>query len=191
LQPPYFDADAHPAVNFGAIGAIIGHEMGHGLDDQGIIYDSRGRLRKWWSDEALERFRGRARRLIDQYNAFAPYPGVHVNGQRTIGENIADLSGVSLAYSAYRMYAADHPCADRVSLDGLTGDQRFFAAWAQAWRYKAPESAIRHVVNYSYHAPTPYRVNGVVRNLDEWYSAFGITPGDKLYLPPEKRVRIW
>jgi endothelin-converting enzyme/putative endopeptidase len=191
LQPPYFDADAHPAANFGAIGAIIGHEMGHGFDDQGIIYDSRGRLRKWWSGQALERFHGRARGLIDQYNAFAPYPGAHVNGQRTIGENIADLSGVSLAYSAYRMYAADHPCADRASLDGLTGDQRFFAAWAQAWRYKAPESAVRHVVNYSYHAPTPYRVNGVVRNLDEWYSAFGVTRGDKLYLPPDERVRIW
>lgn len=191
LQPPYFGADAHPAANFGAIGAIIGHEMGHGFDDQGIIYDSRGRMQKWWSDQALERFHGRARGLIDQYNAFAPYPGVHVNGQRTIGENIADLSGMSLAYSAYRMYVADRPWANRASLDGLTGDQRFFAAWAQAWRYKAPESAIRHVINYSYHAPTPYRVNGVVRNLDAWYSAFGVTPGDKLYLPPEKRVRIW
>jgi endothelin-converting enzyme/putative endopeptidase len=191
LQPPYFDADADPSVNFGAIGAIIGHEMGHGFDDQGIIYDSRGRLRKWWSDQALERFHGRARGLVDQYDAFAPYPGVHVNGQRTIGENIADLSGVSLAYSAYRMYVADHPCANRTSLDGLTGDQRFFAAWAQAWRYKAPESAVRYVIDYSYHAPTPYRVNGVVQNLDEWYSAFGVRPGDKLYLPPEKRVRIW
>ena len=191
LQPPYFDADADPAVNFGAIGAIIGHEMGHGFDDQGIIYDSRGRLRKWWSDEALERFHGRARGLVDQYDAFAPYPDARVNGQRTIGENIADLSGVSLAYSAYRMYVADHPCASRTSLDGLTGDQRFFSAWAQAWRYKAPESAIRYVIDYSYHAPTPYRVNGVVRNIDEWYSAFGVMPGDKLYLPPEKRVRIW
>lgn len=191
LQPPFFDADADPAVNFGAIGAIIGHEMGHGFDDQGIVYDSRGRMRKWWSDEALERFHRRARGLVDQYDAFAPYPGVHVNGQHTIGENIADLSGVSLAYSAYRMYAADHPCANRASLDGLTGDQRFFAAWAQAWRYKAPESAIRYVIDYGYHAPTPYRVNGVVQNLDEWYSAFGVAPGDKLYLPPEKRVRIW
>lgn len=191
LQPPYFDADADPAANFGAIGAIIGHEMGHGFDDQGIVYDSRGRLQKWWSDEALERFHGRARGLVDQYDAFTPYPGVHVNGQRTIGENIADLSGVSLAYSAYHMYAADHPCANRASLDGLTGDQRFFAAWAQAWRYKAPESAIRYVVDRSYHAPTPYRVNGVVQNLDEWYSAFGVAPGDKLYLAPEKRVRIW
>lgn len=191
LQPPYFDADADPAVNFGAIGAIIGHEMGHGFDDQGIVYDSRGRMQKWWSDEALERFHSRARGLVDQYDAFAPYPDVHVNGQRTIGENIADLSGVSLAYSAYRLYVADHPCVGRVSLDGLTGDQRFFAAWAQAWRYKAPESAVRYVIDYSYHAPTPYRVNGVVQNLDEWYSAFGVMPGDKLYLPPEKRVRIW
>jgi endothelin-converting enzyme/putative endopeptidase len=191
LQPPYFDAKADPAVNFGAIGAIIGHEMGHGFDDQGIVYDSRGRLREWWSERALERFHNRARGLIDQYDAFAPYPDVHVNGQRTIGENIADLSGVSLAYSAYRMYVADHPCASRASTDGLTGDQRFFAAWAQAWRYKAPESAVRYVIERSYHAPTPYRVNGVVRNIDEWYSAFGVAPGDKLYLPPEERVRIW
>lgn len=191
LQSPYFDAKADPAVNFGAIGAIIGHEMGHGFDDQGIVYDSRGRLREWWSAKALEQFHDRARGLIDQYDAFTPYPGVHVNGRRTIGENIADLSGVSLAYSAYRMYVADHPCANRASLDGLTGDQRFFTAWAQAWRYKAPESAVRYVIERSYHAPTPYRVNGVVRNIDEWYSAFGVAPGDKLYLPPEERVRIW
>ncbi|WP_454828415.1 M13 family metallopeptidase [Pseudoxanthomonas wuyuanensis] len=191
LQPPYFDADADPAVNFGAIGAIIGHEMGHGFDDQGIVYDSRGRLREWWSDQALERFHDRTRALIDHYDAFAPYPDVHVNGKQTIGENIADLSGVLLAYRAYRMYAADHPCMKRPSLDGLTGDQRFFTAWAQAWRYKAPESAIRHVIEYSYHSPTPYRVNGVVQNIDEWYLAFAVKPGDKLYLSPEKRVRIW
>lgn len=191
LQPPYFDANADPATNFGAIGAIIGHEIGHGFDDQGIIYDSRGRLRKWWSDAALERFHDRTRALVDQYDAFSPYPGVHVNGKRTIGENIADLSGVSLSYRAYQMYVADHRCATHKSLDGLTGDQRFFAAWAQAWRYKAPESAIRHVIEYSYHAPTPYRVNGVVQNLDEWYRAFDVMPGDKLYLPPKKRVRIW
>ncbi|MBP2160397.1 MULTISPECIES: M13 family metallopeptidase [Asticcacaulis] len=190
LQPPYFDAAADPAVNFGAIGAIIGHEMGHGFDDQGIIYDSRGRLRGWWSDAALKTFHDRAQALVDQYDAFSPYAGVHVNGRQTIGETIADLSGVSLSYRAWQMYMADHPCAD-TSRDGLRGDQRFFLAWAQAWRYAAPESAIRHVIKYSYHAPTPYRVNGVVRNLDAWYAAFGVKPGDALYLPPEQRVRIW
>ena len=165
--------------------------MGHGFDDQGIIYDSQGRMRNWWSDGALKHFHERAQALVEQYNAFSPYPGVHVDGHRTIGENIADLSGVSLAYRAYHMYMADHPCAGDASLDGLTGDRRFFLAWAQAWRYKAPESAVRNVIDYGYHAPTQYRVNGVVQNLDAWYDAFGVKPGDSLYVPPEKRVRIW
>jgi len=191
LQPPYFDAAADPAVNFGAIGAIIGHEMGHGFDDQGIIYDGHGRMRNWWSQDALDAFHTRTKALVAQYDAFSPYPDIHVDGQRTIGENIADLSGVSLVYRAWQLYLADHPCARRASLDGLSGDQRFFLSWAQAWRYKAPESAIRYVVANSYHAPTPYRVNGVVRNLDAWYAAFSVKPGDALYLPPEKRVRIW
>jgi endothelin-converting enzyme/putative endopeptidase len=191
LQPPYFDAKADPAVNFGAIGGIIGHEMGHGFDDQGIIYDSQGRMRNWWSAESLQQFHSRAQALIEQYNAFSPYEGVHVNGQRTIGENIADLSGLSLAHRAYQLYLADRACAGRTSLDGLSGEQRFFLSWAQGWRYKAPESAIRWVIDYGYHVPTPYRVNGVVQNMDEWYEAFGIQPTDKLYVPPEKRVRIW
>lgn len=191
LQPPYFDAKADAAVNFGAIGAIIGHEMGHGFDDQGIIYDSQGRMRNWWSADSLQQFHARTQALVEQYNAFSPYDGVHVNGQRTIGENIADLSGLSLAHRAYQLYLADHGCAGRKSLDGLSGEQRFFASWAQAWRYQAPESAIRWVIDYGYHAPTPYRVNGVVQNMDEWYQAFAIEPTDALYIPPEKRVRIW
>ena len=191
LQPPYFDTNADAAVNFGAIGAILGHEMGHAFDDQGIIYDSDGRMRNWWSASSLEEFHRRTRALVDQYDAFAPYPDAHVNGQRTIGENIADLSGVLLAFRAYHLYLADHPCVENASLDGLTGDQRFFAAWAQAWRYKAPESAVRHVLRYSYYAPTPFRVNGVMRNIDEWYEAFDVSAADKLYLAPEKRVRLW
>ncbi|MBW8882189.1 MAG: hypothetical protein JF615_12440 [Asticcacaulis sp.] len=165
--------------------------MGHGFDDQGIIYDAGGRMRNWWSGASLDAFHARTRALVDQYSAFSPYPDIHVDGQRTVGENIADLSGVALAYGAYHLYLADHPCAGRASADGLSGDQRFFLSWAQAWRYKAPESAVRYVVAYGYHAPTPYRVNGVVRNLDAWYDAFGVQPGDQLYLPPEKRVRIW
>jgi predicted metalloendopeptidase len=148
LQPPYFDANADPAVNFGAIGAFIGHEMGHGFDDQGIIYDGEGRMRDWWSASALKQFHDRAHALIAQYDAYAPFPDAHVNGSRTIGENIADVSGLSLAYRAYHLYLEDHPCTGQASLDGLTGDQRFFMAWAQAWRYKAPESAIRHVIAY-------------------------------------------
>ena len=191
LQPPYFDAHADAAANFGAIGAIIGHEIGHGFDDQGIVYDSRGRLRNGWSEESLWQFHARAQALVDQYNAFSPIEGVHVNGRRTLGENIADLSGVSLSFRAYQLYRGDHPCEGRASYDGLTGEQRFFLAWAQAWRYKAPESAVRFVAEYGYHAPTPYRVNGVVQNLDAWYDAFGVKPGDKLFVPPERRVRIW
>jgi putative endopeptidase len=191
LQAPYFDAKADPAVNFGAIGAIVGHEMGHGFDDQGIIYDSTGRLRNWWSEQSLQQFHTRSQALVEQYNAFSPYPGTHVNGQQTIGENIADLSGVSLAYRAYHMYLVDHPCAGKTLLDGLSGDQRFFLSWAQAWRYKAPESAVRFVIANGYHAPTPYRVNGVVQNVDSWYDAFGIKADNKLYIPPEKRVKIW
>jgi len=191
LQPPYFDANADPAANFGAIGAFIGHEMGHGFDDQGIVYDGENRMRNWWSKDALDQFHARVQALVDQYNAFTPYPDLHVDGQRTIGENIADLSGVSLAYRAYHMYLQDHPCANQASLDGLTGDQRFFLAWAQAWRYEAPESAMRWLIKYKGHAPAQYRVNGVVRNIDAWYTAFDVKPGDALYLPPEKRVRIW
>jgi endothelin-converting enzyme/putative endopeptidase len=191
LQPPYFDPNADPAVNFGAIGAFIGHEMGHGFDDQGIIYDGEGRMRDWWSASALKQFHERAQALVAQYDAYAPFPDAHVNGSRTIGENIADLSGLSLAYRAYHMYLADHPCVGRTSLDGLTDDQRFFMAWAQAWRYKAPESAIRHVIAYGFHAPTQYRVNGVVRNIDAWYKAFNIQPSNKLYLLPEQRVHVW
>jgi endothelin-converting enzyme/putative endopeptidase len=191
LQPPYFDPHADPAVNFGAIGAFIGHEMGHGFDDQGIIYDGEGRMRDWWSASALKLFHDRAHALVAQYDAYAPFPDAHVNGSRTIGENIADLSGLSLAYRAYHMYLADHPCIGQASLDGLTGDQRFFEAWAQAWRYKAPESAIRHVIAYGFHAPTQYRVNGVVRNIDAWYKTFNVQPGDKLYLPPEERIHVW
>jgi endothelin-converting enzyme/putative endopeptidase len=191
LQPPYFDAKADPAVNFGAIGAFIGHEMGHGFDDQGIIYDGQGRMRDWWSSSALAQFHTRAKALVAQYDAYAPFPDAHVNGSRTIGENIADLSGLSLAYRAYHLYLDNHPCVGRNSLDGLTGDQRFFEAWAQAWRYKAPESAIRFVVANGFHAPTQYRVNGVVRNIDAWYQAFNVLPGDKMYLPPEQRVHVW
>ena len=191
LQPPYFDAKADPAVNFGAIGAIVGHEMGHAFDDQGIIYDSRGAMRNWWSDESLKQFQTRTQALVAQFDSFYPYADIHVNGRRTIGENIADLSGVSLAYRAYHLYLTDHPCIARDSLDGLTGDQRFFLSWSQAWRYKAPESAIRFVIEHSSHAPTQYRVNGVMRNLDAWYAAFGVTPNNKLYIAPENRVRIW
>jgi endothelin-converting enzyme/putative endopeptidase len=151
--------------------------------------DYSGRLRNWWSAESLQQFHARNQALVEQYSAFSPYEGVQVNGERTIGENIADLSGLSLAYRAYRMYLADHPCVGQVSLDGFSGDRRFFLSWAQAWRYKALESAIRWVIDRGYHAPTPCRVNGVVRNMDDWYEAFGVEANDKHCLPPRRLGR--
>ena len=189
LQPPYFDPNADPAVNYGAIGAIIGHEIGHGFDDQGRRFDAQGRIRDWWTPETNRLFTERTRALGAQYSAFEPLPGLHVNGDLTMGENIGDLGGIEMAYSAYRRYVAAH--GEPPVLDGLTGDQRFFLAYAQAWRDYWREGLLRRVVLTNPHSPSMYRVNGVVRNVDAWYRAFNIQPGDRLYLPPEQRVHIW
>jgi endothelin-converting enzyme/putative endopeptidase len=189
LQPPYFDPNADPAVNYGAIGAIIGHEIGHGFDDQGRRFDAQGRIRDWWSPETDRRFTERTRALGAQYNAFEPLPGLHVNGALTMGENIGDLGGIEMAYSAYHRYIATH--GEPPVLNGLTGDQRFFLAYAQAWRDYWREGLLRRVVLTNPHSPSMYRVNGVVRNVDAWYRAFNVQPGDRLYLPPEQRVHIW
>ncbi len=189
LQPPYFDPNADPAVNYGAIGAIIGHEIGHGFDDQGRRFDAQGRIRDWWTPETDRRFTERTSALGAQYNAFEPLPGLHVNGQLTMGENIGDLGGIEMAYSAYRRYVAQH--GEPAVRDGLTGDQRFFLAYAQAWRDYWREGLLRRVVLTNPHSPSMYRVNGVVRNVDAWYRAFNVQPGDRLYLPPEQRVHIW
>jgi len=191
MQPPFFDPNADPAVNFGSIGAIIGHEMGHAFDDQGARFDAEGRIRDWWTQSSHEHFKARTDALVGQYSAFSPIEGLHLNGKLTLGENIGDLTGVSLAHQAYRLYLDDHPEMKGTVLDGFTNDQRFFLSWAQTWRYIAPDSAIRYIVENSYHSPAPYRVNGVVRNLDAWYEAFGVTPGQKLYLPPSERVKLW
>ncbi|MBY8825031.1 M13-type metalloendopeptidase [Sphingomonas colocasiae] len=188
LQPPFFSADRHPAANFGAIGAIVGHEIGHGFDDQGLLYDSLGVLCDWMSTAARAAFAERAERLVSQYEGFEPLPGLKLNGRRTLGENIADLSGVSLALRAWQLYRADHPGS---APDERTALRAFFASWAKCWCYKAPDDAIRHIVANSYHAPAACRVNGVVRNLDGWYDAFAIGPGEALYLPPDERVRLW
>ena len=189
LQPPYFDPNADPAVNYGAIGAIIGHEIGHGFDDQGRRFDAQGRIRDWWTPETDRRFTERTRALGAQYSAFEPLPGLHVNGELTMGENIGDLGGIEMAYAAYRRYVAQH--GEPPVLNGLTGDQRFFLAYAQAWRDYWREGLLRQVVLTNPHSPSMYRVNGVVRNVDAWYRAFNIQPGDRLYLPPEQRVHIW
>ena len=189
LQPPYFDPNADPAVNYGAIGTVIGHEIGHGFDDQGSHFDAQGRIRDWWTPQSSQRFAERTHALGAQYNQFEPLPGLHVNGQLTMGENIGDLGGIEMAWSAFRRYVAQH--GELPVIDGLTGDQRFFLAYAQSWRDYWREGLLREVVLTNPHAPSMYRVNGVVRNVDEWYRAFNIQPGDRLYLPPEQRVHIW
>ena len=189
LQPPFFDAHADPAVNYGAIGAVIGHEIGHGFDDQGRRFDATGRIRDWWTAETDRRFTERAEKLGAQYNGYQPLPGLNVNGELTMGENIGDLGGLEMAYAAYRRHVAQH--GEPPVIDGLTGDQRFFLAFAQVWRSQLREGTLRERVLTDPHSPPEYRVNGVVRNMDAWYRAFNVQPGDALYLPPEQRVRIW
>ncbi len=190
LQPPFFNLSADPAVNYGAIGAVIGHEMGHGFDDQGAKSDGEGNLRDWWTPQDKAAFEALTGKLVGQYDAFCPFDEgkTCVNGRLTLGENIGDLGGLSLAYRAYKLSLNGKPAP---VIDGFSGDQRFFLAYAQVWRSKVREQQARQFLVTDPHSPPQYRVNGVVRNFDEWYRAFGIKPGDKLYLPPEKRVRIW
>jgi len=189
LQPPFFDPNADAAANYGAIGAVIGHEMGHGFDDEGRKFDAKGNLRDWWTADVAKLYSQRTDALVKQYDAFSPFPGVNLNGKLTLGENLGDLSGVEAAYAAYKKYTAKH--GEPPVIDGLTGDQRFFIAYAQAWQEKDREDAERQQIITDPHSPGKYRVNGVVRNVDAWYKAFNVQPGDKLYLPPEQRVHIW
>ena len=188
LQPPFFDPAADPAVNYGAIGGVIGHEMGHGFDDQGSKSDARGVLRTWWNERDETAFKQLGDRLAEQYSQFEPLPGLRLNGRLSLGENIGDLGGLSVAFEAYRLSLGGRSAA---VVDGMTGDQRFFHGWAQVWRTLFREQRLRNQIMTGPHSPAEFRVNGVVRNLDAWYEAFGVKPGDKLYLPPEKRVRIW
>jgi endothelin-converting enzyme/putative endopeptidase len=189
LQPPFFDPAADPAVNYGAIGAVIGHEIGHGFDDQGRQFDATGRIRDWWTPTAAAEFAKRAEALGKQYDQFEPIPGTKVNGKLTMGENIGDLGGLEMAYAAYRRHVAQH--GEPAVLDGFTGDQRFFLSYGQAWRSKLREDALRERLLSDPHSPPEQRANGVVRNVDAWYRAFDVKPGDKLYLPPQERVSIW
>jgi putative endopeptidase len=188
LQAPYFDPAADPAVNYGGIGALIGHELTHAFDDDGRKFDAAGVLSDWWTPVDAEEFNARAEELGRQYDAFEPFPGAHVNGDLTMGENIADLGGALIALDAYHGSLSGKP-ADLI--DGLTGDQRFFLGFAQSWRKKSTEDAVRQQMVSDPHAPEQYRVNGVVRNMDAWYDAFGEKAGGKLRLAPENRVRIW
>lgn len=191
LQPPFFDLSADPAVNYGAIGAVIGHEIGHGFDDQGRRFDEKGRIRDWWTKASNDAFQQKADALGAQYDSYRPLPDASINGKLTMGENIGDLGGLQMAYAAYHRYLDECCGGDAPVIDGLTGDQRFFLAWAQVWRGKYREDEQRQRLATDPHSPPYYRINGVVRNLDAWYEAFGVTPEDDLYLAPEARVRIW
>ncbi|HEY0037856.1 MAG TPA: M13 family metallopeptidase, partial [Longimicrobium sp.] len=188
LQPPFFNPAADDAVNYGGIGAVIGHEMSHGFDDQGRRSDGEGNLRDWWTETDNAAFKQRADALVAQYSAFSPAEGLNVNGRLTLGENIGDVSGIALAYRAYKksLNGREAPV-----IDGFTGDQRFFMGFAQIWRTLQREDALRQQVMTDPHSPGEYRTNGVLRNIPEFYAAFNVQPGDKMYLPPEQRVRIW
>ena len=188
LQAPYFDPKADAAVNYGAIGSVIGHEITHGFDDQGRKIDATGALKDWWTAEDAKRFEAQAETFGTQYAKYEAAPGVFINPKLTMGENLADLAGLQIAYDAYHRSLGGKPAP---VIDGLTGDQRFFLAFAQGWRSKEREDAIKSQVASDPHSPARFRVIGPVRNLDAWYAAFGIGPDSKFYIAPEKRVRIW
>ncbi len=188
LQPPFFNLTADDAVNYGAIGAVIGHELGHGFDDQGSTFDGDGALRNWWTDEDRAEFEKRTGELVAQYNAFAPFDDLHVNGEFTLGENIGDLGGITIGLLAYKtsLNGEEAPV-----IDGFTGIQRVFLGFSQVWRSKSRDERLRRQIATDPHAPAIYRANGAVRNVPEWYDAFDVQEGDALYLPPEERVKIW
>jgi predicted metalloendopeptidase len=188
LQPPFFDPTADDAANYGAIGAVIGHEIGHGFDDQGRRFDGDGRLHDWWTPADETEFKKRVDMLVKQFNGYSPLPGLNVNGEQTVGENIGDLGGLSIAYKAWKLSL--NGAASPV-IDGLTGDQRYFMGWAQAWRAKARDEYLRRQVLQDPHAWAEFRVNGPVSNIDAFYDAFNVKPGDKLYREPAMRVKIW
>ncbi|HWA89946.1 MAG TPA: M13 family metallopeptidase [Rhizomicrobium sp.] len=188
LQPPFFDPNADDAANYGGIGAVIGHEIGHGFDDQGSKYDGQGILQSWWTEDDRKAFDARTNALGAQFDAYEGLPGLHVNGKLTMGENIGDLSGINIALQAYHISLGGKAAP---TLDGYTGDQRFFLAYAQIWRSKYREGQMRQQVLSNPHAPPEFRVIGATRNTDAWYTAFDVKAGDKYYLPPDQRVRLW
>ena len=188
LQPPFFDMNADDAVNYGAIGAVIGHEISHGFDDKGSQYDGDGVLRNWWTPEDRKAFDGIAAKLVAQYDGYEPIPGKRVNGKLTLGENIADLSGLQVAYKAYLRSLGGKPSA---TIGGYTGEQRFFLGWAQSWREKAREERLLQLITTDPHSPGEYRANGAVVNHDGFHQAFGTKQGDKMFKASEERIRIW
>jgi putative endopeptidase len=188
LQPPFFDPAGDMAINYGAIGGVIGHEITHGFDDQGRKSDGDGRLSDWWTPQDAERFKAEASKLGAQYAAFEALPGGFIKPDLTMGENIADLGGILLALDAYKASLKGAPAP---VIEGLTGEQRVFYGWAQVWRSKVREDRARQLLSTDSHSPPRARVNVPVRNIDAFYQAFGVKPGDGMHLPPEKRARIW
>jgi putative endopeptidase len=188
LKPPFFDLNADDAVNYGGIGAVIGHEIGHGFDDQGSAFDGTGTMKNWWTPQDLDAFKKKTSALVAQYNSFKAFPDLNVNGDFTLGENIGDLGGLSIAIKAYK---ATLNGKEAPVMDGFTGMQRVFLGWGQVWAEKIREEALRSQIASDPHSPALFRVNGTVRNVPEFYEAFNIKPTDSLYLAPEKRVKIW
>lgn len=188
LQPPFFNVQADDAVNYGGIGAVIGHEISHGFDDQGSQYDGNGNLRDWWTKEDHEKFKSKTAALIKQYGAYSPLPGYQVNGELTLGENIADNSGLAIAYKAYKLSLGGK---EAPVIDGLTGEQRFYLGFGQVWRGKVRDNAVIVRIKTDPHSPPEFRGNGTVKNQPGFYKAFGVKEGDAMYLPPEQRVIMW
>jgi predicted metalloendopeptidase len=188
LQPPFFDASADDAVNYGAIGAVIGHEVSHGFDDQGAQYDGDGNLRDWWTEADHKNFAAKTKMLVEQYNAFSPVKGYNVNGQLTLGENIGDNSGMAIAYKAWKLSLKGKKSP---VINNMTGDQRFYMGWSQVWRSKMRDEMQIMLLKADPHSPGQFRVNGTLKNQNGFYDAFGVKPGDKMYLAPKDRVSIW
>lgn len=188
LQPPFFNMEAEDAVNYGGIGAVIGHELGHGFDDQGAKYDGDGNLRNWWTENDLSEFQTRGKQLSDQYSAYAPFEDAHVNGDLTLGENIGDLGGLTVAYKAYQLSLNGKPSP---VIDGFNGEQRVFLGWGQIWQRKYREEELRTRLKTDPHSPSQYRVIGILSNMPDFYTAFDVKEGDGMYIKPEQRVKIW
>ena len=190
LQPPFFDVNMDDAVNYGGIGVVIGHEMTHGYDDEGRKFDGNGNLTNWWTEDDAKAFDARAQLVVDEYNGFEALPGLHVNGKLTLGENLADLGGVHIAYDALQRALAKDP-SKRRTIDGFTPEQRFFISFGQIWRTNIRDAEAQRLITVDPHSPGQFRAYGPLLNVQEFYDAFNIKPGSPMWLPPEKRAVIW
>ena len=188
LQPPFFDMEADDAVNYGSIGVIIGHEMIHGFDDQGRLYDKDGNMREWWTDSDVEKFNEKADMYAEFFDSIDVLPGLNANGRLTLGENLADHGGIQVAWKAYKNATKTQPLP---TIDGFTADQRFFLSYANVWAQNITEAEIHHLTTTDVHSLARWRVNGALPHIDAWYETFDVKEGDKLYIPKEKRLNLW